>query len=147
MFDKNGHSKTSKVLKIIGNCLFGAAVIVLSFILVSVLTARTAGKTPAVFGYQIYRIESGSMEPTLPVGSMILSHNPKDSSSLKKDDIITFINSDGLTVTHRIVEVVVSEDGFVHYRTQGDNPINSPDAELVSPEMIQAVFVLKVPLT
>ena len=147
MFDKNGHSNTSGLLKIIGNCLFGAAVIVLTFILVSVLTARTAGKTPSVFGNQIYRIESGSMDPTLHVGSMILSHNPGDSSALKKDNIITFINSNGLTVTHRIVEVVVSEDGLVHYRTQGDNPINSPDTELVSPEMIQAVFVMKIPLT
>lgn len=136
----------SKTYKIIENCLFAAAVIALSLILASVLMAKANGKTPEVFGFQLYRIESGSMDPTLPVGTLIFSRKPGDPSSLAKGDIITFTNSDGLTVTHRIVEVV-SSNNSISYRTKGDNPINIPDKELVRPEMINGVFVFKVPLT
>lgn len=137
----------SRTYKILENCLFAFVVIVLSVILASVLMAKSNGKTPEVFGFQLYRIESGSMEPTLRVGALIFSHRPQDPSSLVKGDIITFTNSDGLTVTHRIVDVVIAEDGSASYRTKGDNPINIPDKELVLPEMIDGVFVFKVPLT
>lgn len=140
-------TQKSKIIKGIESCLFAVVIIILSIILFSVLSAKANGKTPEVFGYRLYVIESGSMDPTLRVGALILSHNPKDASDLKKDDIITFVSSDGKTITHRIVEVVVSEDGSISYRTKGDNPINSPDNELVTPKMVEAVFILKIPLT
>lgn len=144
---KTQRAHKSKARKVIENVLFAVAVIVLSVILASVLVTRANGKTPQVLGYQLYRIESGSMEPTLGVGSLILSHSPENASGLEKDDIITFISSDNKTITHRIVEVVTSEDGSVSYRTKGDNPINSPDNDLVLPQNVEAVFVLKIPLT
>jgi len=137
----------SRKYKIIENCLFAVVVIMLSVILASVLMAKANGKTPEVFGFQLYRIESGSMEPTLRVGALIFSHKPEDPAVLETGDIITFTNSDDLTITHRIVDVLIAKDGSVNYRTKGDNPINSPDKELVLPEMIDGVFVCKVPLT
>jgi len=140
-------TQKSKIVSVIESCLFAVVIIILSFILFSVLSAKADGKTPEVFGYRLYVIESGSMDPTLRVGALILSHRPKDASDLKKDDIITFISSKGKTITHRIVEEVVSEDGSISYRTKGDNPINSPDNELVTPKMVEAVFILKIPLT
>jgi len=144
---KSRRKDKSKIRTIIENILFAVAFITLSIILAGVLVTRADGRTPQVFGYQLYRIESGSMDPTLKVGALILSHSPPNASELKKDDIITFINSDGKTITHRIIEVVSSADGSVSYRTKGDNPINSPDNDLVLPQDIQAVFVVKIPLT
>lgn len=135
------------IWRILSNCLFVAICLVLSVILVSVLTMKENGKTPEVFGYRLYIIESGSMDPTLHVGSVILSKHPKDPSKLTKDDIITFERSDRATVTHRIIEVLTDTDESVSYITKGDNPINSPDVDLVTPQMISAVFVMKIPLT
>jgi len=145
--DKTRRAHQSKTRTVIENVLFAVAVMTLSIILASVLVTRANGKTPQVFGYQLYRIESGSMDPTLGVGTLILSHSPENAAGLKKDDIITFVSSDGKTITHRIIEVVTSEDGSVSYRTKGDNPINSPDNDPVLPQNVEAVFVLKIPLT
>jgi signal peptidase len=86
------------------------------------------------------------MSPTLEVGSMFVSKKPGDADNLKKGDIITFESNNGLTITHRIIEVVQTESG-VAYRTKGDNPINSPDIDLVTPDSISAVFIIAVPLT
>ncbi len=55
----------------------------------------------AVFVTPIKTIGSGSMEPTLPVGSRIIIH---EQTSYDVGDIITFRADDGDIVTHRLVE-------------------------------------------
>lgn len=122
-------------------------VLILIFILVSVLGARSKGQTPEVFGFRLYSIESGSMAPTLEIGSIILVRRPSDSSALQINDIITYRVAETAVVTHRIIDIILLEDQTVAYQTKGDNPMNSPDRNPVLPEQIEGVFILKVPLT
>jgi signal peptidase I len=68
-------------------------------------------------------VRSGSMEPTLPVGSLIVT---RKADQYQTGDVITFKQQSNF-VTHRIVEVA---DGG--YRTQGDaNKV--ADTNLVAP--------------
>lgn len=133
--------------KIMSTIIFSFAVLFLSSILISVLVARTQGNTPDIFGYHLYVIESGSMEPNLEVGNVIISRKPKESASLSVDDIVTFKTTQGFTVTHRIVEVVSDDTGNISYKTKGDNPINSIDREHLTPDRVISVMIAKVPLT
>lgn len=122
-------------------------ILLLALTFLLIMYTKSRGETPTLFGYQLYVIETGSMEPTLKVGSIILTKVPKDAAKLKKDDIVTFRTKSGSVVTHRIIEVIAGEDGNPQYRTKGDNPTNSPDAELLDPERVIAEFVAKLPLT
>jgi signal peptidase I len=140
-----GNARGSKASRIAGWIVFIVVFAALSMILASVLVAKSSGKTPSVFGYQLYVVQSGSMIPTFNIGTVILSKTPDDPSALKKGNIITFEN-DGMTVTHRIIEVV-TEGGIVKYRTKGDNPENSPDEGFRTVDKIKAVFVFRIPLT
>lgn len=140
-----GISKKSG-LKRFRDILFILTVLVLIIILLSVLSARVNGKTPEVFGYRLYVVQSSSMSPTLEVGSMFISKTPSDTGNLKQGDIITFESTSGQTITHRIIEVVRTESG-VAYRTKGDNVLNSPDIDLVTPDRVSSVFIIAVPLT
>ncbi|MFA6670553.1 MAG: signal peptidase I, partial [Bacillota bacterium] len=126
---------------------FSITVAVLLGTLASVNVTKSKGEIPAILGFQLFMVESGSMEPTLPVGTVILSRQPRDKHNLKAKDIVTFRSSAGSVVTHRIIEVLTDDKGSVSYRTKGDNPISSPDLELLSPENIIAVFIMKIPLT
>jgi len=143
----SGKHPKKPIWKIVKSCIFLIICLILSLILVNILLVKESGRTPELFGFRLYRIETGSMDPTLPVGSIIFSGSPGDASGLKKDQIITFVRPDGKTITHRIIEVVMNDDGTVKYRTKGDNPINSPDEDAVTQDMIEAVFILKLPLT
>lgn len=143
---KTGISRKRK-FKIVCDILYVLLVVFLVSILISVLTARSNGQTPELFGYRLYAVQSSSMSPTLDVGSILLTRRPADAKALRVGNIITFSISDSVVVTHRIIEVVTTEDGLIAYRTQGDNPLNSPDRDLVLPEQIESVFILKVPLT
>ena len=60
----------------------------------------TNNKYPSYFGYTIFEVASGSMEPTLYANDVILIKITRDN--LKKDDIIAF-NNENAIITHRIV--------------------------------------------
>ncbi|NMA91680.1 MAG: signal peptidase I [Firmicutes bacterium] len=137
----------SRLARVTGRVFFSIVIVLMLAALVSIQVAKSRGKTPDLLGYQLYMIESGSMEPTLPVGAVILSRKPKDASRLKENEIVTFRNESGLTITHRIIEVIVADDGTVSYRTKGDNPISSPDLELLTPDRVIAVLLWKMPFT
>ncbi len=70
-------------------------------------------------------IRSDSMEPTLPVRSIVIAERVYDYSDLKVGDIVTYKNPDiPFTITHRIIGV--TEQGFV---LKGDN-LDKPDGEI-----------------
>lgn len=56
-----------------------------------------------VNGYALLEVVSGSMEPTLKVGDLIIINTNFDN--YEKDDIITFRDVNGSFVTHRIIEI------------------------------------------
>lgn len=73
---------------------------------------------PRAFGYHIYTVISGSMEPAISVGSLlyIQKTQPED---MKEDDIIAFYGGKDATsiITHRVVENRVLMGEFI---TKGD---------------------------
>lgn len=130
-----------------GTAVFLICVAFLVYTLTSVLMTKNRGEIPSLFGYQLYVVESGSMSPTLKVGAIIISKKPADPASLRVGDVVTYRMLDGSVVTHRVIEALRGADGSVSYRTKGDNPVNSPDAELLTPDRIIAKMVARVPFT
>ncbi|MBR3195975.1 MAG: signal peptidase I [Clostridia bacterium] len=81
---------------------------------------------PAVMHVKSYAVASGSMEPAMPVGSLVLVRKV-DPENLKAGDIIVFggTRSDGENVTHRVVE---NDQDQKQLTTKGDaNDAQDPD--------------------
>lgn len=93
-----------------------------------------------VTGWDRQVVVSGSMEPSLEVGDLILTE-PLGDETVGKGDVITFRTPDGELVTHRVAAVL--EDGSL--RTQGDANA-SMDSDPVAPEQVEGVGRLVVPL-
>ena len=93
---------------------------------------RIQGKTPELFGHQIFRISSSSMEPKLKVGDIILSKRVKDITQLKVDDVITY-NGEvgsyaGKTITHAVAVEPYKFGDFYYLQTYGiANGYNDPE--------------------
>lgn len=91
-------------------------------------------------GRRILVVQSGSMEPTIKTGSLILI---KETSDYQKNDIVTYQTENNQLVTHRIIAVSEGENGEL-YQTKGDfNDIE--DAEQVTREAVIGEFQLGVP--
>ena len=101
-----------------------------------------------LFGYEIYTVMSGSMEPTYHVGSLIYV-KPTDANTLQKGDVITFMASEDTVVTHRIDEIVTetAEDGteILKFRTKGDAN-SATDGKLVHYKNVLGKPEFSIPL-
>ncbi|MFB6311158.1 MAG: signal peptidase I [Salinirussus sp.] len=107
----------------------GLTLLVLVLALVAVFAAIAV---PQLVGAErSYVVLSGSMEPTLEPGDVILV-DEVDVEAVEKGQIVTFADGQGVT-THRVVDVV--RDGEPALRTQGDtNP--EPDPGLVTNDQL-----------
>ena len=80
------------------------------------------GENPSLFGYRIFHIVTGSMEPTLETGGNVVVKKV-DPNTLEVGDIITFQSKDlqiyGQANTHRIIEIQHGNDGIC-FVTKGD---------------------------
>jgi len=80
-----------------------------------------------VAGFRPVAVYSGSMRPTLGVGSLALDR-VVSASSVRVGDVITFNDPyvKGRLVTHRVAQIVPTKHGLA-YRTKGDaNPARDP---------------------
>lgn len=140
---KKTANKRSKIVK---RSIYALIILTMLTLLGKVWYQKLNNQIPSLFGYQIYMVETGSMVPTLPIGTNIVIRQLKDSDTLKEGDIVTYSHGES-AVTHRIVDLVVGEDGITRYRTKGDNPDNSLDPWLVERSDIRGVLVWQFSLS
>jgi signal peptidase len=98
--------------------------------------------------FGLYTIISPSMEPEVKVYDVVVDLNLFKDNDIEKGDIITFISnsnvSKGLTVTHRVVEVINNADGSKSYMTKGDNNLKADSATVNSNDVLGKVL-FKIP--
>lgn len=96
-------------------------------IVAGLLTAAALLAASYVLGWRLLVVESGSMAPTYPVGSLTVV-TPADSADLVAGSSIVFVsqNGSGDLVSHRVVKRVQTPDGLA-FETRGDaNPAADP---------------------
>jgi signal peptidase len=108
------------VLKALRNVVEWAATAMAAALLLAFAGWMTV---PRLLGWTPQIVLSGSMEPALPVGSVVFTV-PVDPESVRTGDVITFRNPDrpGTLVSHRVVGVERGPAGLA-IKTKGDaNP-------------------------
>ena len=75
-------------------------------------------------GMSLFRVVTGSMEPKIPIGSLLVVRET-DIETIRTDDIVCFRStnpgSGGMIITHRVVAVYDTPDGVRCLRTKGDS--------------------------
>ena len=83
------------------------------------------------FGYTFYICSSESMRPEFDIDDCIIVKNITSKSDIKVGSDIAFVRrSDGQTVTHRVIDTLVNDNGEVEYITRGINN-KTADSETV----------------
>jgi signal peptidase I len=108
------------------NILKGFVGVIFILIVLTIVTSRT----PLLAGFRSLVVLTGSMEPNLPVGSVLYVQK---QPSYNKGDVIAF-QSGNVNITHRILEVE-TKNNQLFYKTKGDAN-NASDLDLVSSESV-----------
>lgn len=113
----------NKAFKIIYGIIRTFIVSFLVIYLLFVIIQRVTNNS-SIFGYRMFTVATGSMEPVYNVNDVILVKDT-DPSTLKVGDDIAYLgNRDavkGLVVTHRIIRIETLDDNKVHYTLKGVN--------------------------
>lgn len=108
-------------------------------ILVILQALANSKETSNFLGIRGYVIVSGSMEPELNIGDIVIS---KKDKNLQEGDIISFWQGQSI-VTHRIFKIT-QENGQNIYQTKGDNN-NVEDSGTITDENIVGKVIFKIP--
>jgi signal peptidase len=116
-----------------------AGVIILILLVTSVLFVLV---TP-FFGWRTEIVLSGSMEPAIPTGSVVVSR-PVAAEDVREGDIILFASVAGNSLTTHRVFKVESSGGGPHFVTKGDAN-KGADINPVVPDQLLGIIVFSVP--
>lgn len=132
-------SKISGIIKGIILLLLFAVLMINVYVIIQAKTKPNS--VPSVFGYKPFIVLSGSMETEIYVGDLVFVKEV-DASSLQVDDIIAFRDSENLVTTHRIVNVINTNED-VCFETKGDNN-NVKDDSIVCSDNIEGKYQTKI---
>ena len=137
-------NKVFRIIKLIKNIICWTLIAVLVFTLVVFFMSRINGSTPSVFGYSIFRVSSGSMEPELMVGDIILDKTVDNPEDLKVGDVITFKSSDygDMLVTHKVIKAPYEENGKLMLQTKGI--ANEVEDKPICVDNVKGIMICKV---
>lgn len=90
---------------------------------------------PGLFGYSSLVVMSGSMEPAISAGDLLIIRR---EATYQEGEVVSF-SDNGSYITHRLVGQ--TDGGFI---TQGDSN-NVPDPDLIHAEQIVGRVVLVIP--
>ena len=117
--------KLSKILGYILNILIILVTIIIMLAIYYFIQIKVCNKPYAnIFGYTFFEVATGSMEPTIDVGDVIIV---KITNEVNENDIIV-CNKDNAFITHRLIRI--EEENFI---TKGDasntedEPMNESD--------------------
>ncbi len=97
---------------------------------------------PMLFGMEAYSIETGSMEPTIPEGSMVYVKPCEKFEDYKVNDVVTFTDpKTSQSFTHRIVQIDSDNGDFT---TKGDAN-EAPDISPTNVSLAVGVVQFSVP--
>jgi len=121
--------ENKKVLNFISNALIGLVVLLALLLAVS--------KLPIPGNYKVLTVLSGSMEPTIHTGAVVVI---KPAGNYAIGDIVTFgeTGKNKIPVTHRVKEIQVIE-GKEAYITKGDANNDADSRQIAKDEIIGKV--------
>lgn len=112
--------------------------ILLAFVIFGVVAFLLAPRFGVLSPYELKIVRSGSMEPAIATGSLVLIHPATD---YKVGDVITFGDDTRTSIptTHRIVSLR-NENGTAYYSTKGDANEDGDASETPASKIIGRVI-------
>ncbi len=139
-------SAAQKALTIVGAvlCLILIPILIINITLI-IKSYTNQDEVPKIGGICPLIVMSGSMEPEISSGDLIIV-GQTEPGEIRKGDIIAFFDPDGngsSVLTHRVTEVI-EDNGKLSFRTKGDAN-NTEDRLAVAEDKLVGIYRTRIP--
>lgn len=145
--EKKKSSATHKILTVLGTILCIILIPILMVNVTLIVKSYTNKElVPSVGGVFPLIVLTDSMYPVIENGDLIIC-NTASPAEVQVDDVISFFDPAGngqSIVTHRVVEILIAEDGSLSFITKGDNN-NTEDKTPVPEDSLVGVYKSRIP--
>ena len=133
----NENKKNKKPTEVIFKVIY--YIVIVALLGVALLLVGTRFPIPG--NLQVYVVRSGSMEPSIPTGAVVVVRR---ATEYNENEVITFSNrGEDIPTTHRIIKKEIIS-GRASYTTKGDAN-NAPDVEAVYSSRILGKVLFDIP--
>lgn len=118
------------------------------FTVLIVVSSQLSHSGKNIFGIEVLTVLSGSMEPGIKTGSIIIGKTvTENKESFTVGDVITYksLEDPNVLITHRIVEVE-QRGSQIHYVTKGDNNDVIDPAAIPAENVVALYSNITIPL-
>ena len=142
---KRRKNKEIKRKRIVSICVYIILIPILIYNINLIIKAIIKpNETPSFFGIKTYVIISGSMEPNINIGDIVIAKSIKNKEeSIKVGDIISYRKGQNV-ITHRITNIEKDENGILRIATKGDNN-NTEESERILINNIEGKVITIIP--
>ena len=142
---KRRKNKEIKRKRIVSICVYIILIPILIYNINLIIKAIiNPNETPSFLGIKTYVIISGSMEPKINIGDIVIEKSIKNKEEeIKIGDIISY-RSGQTIITHRIINIEEDENGILRITTKGDNN-NTEDSERILINNIEGKVIMIIP--
>ena len=131
-----------KILKLVEYIIYGILGLLLIInTIIMIKTQLHPKEIPGIFGRKPFVVLSGSMKPNILIGDLIIVKEV-DANTLQKDDIIAYRDDKDLVTTHRIINVIKTDEDIC-FETKGDSN-NVKDSALVCSKDIEGKYIHRI---
>lgn len=136
--ERMGQGTAGKALTYVGYviCAFLALVFIINVTLI-VKSYTNPTQVPDFMGYKPFIVLSGSMEPAIMAGDLIVTKKI-DPTDVEVGQVISFRVENDIVVSHRVTEI--QTEGGLAFLTKGDANVGM-DATRVSPDTIEGLYI------
>jgi signal peptidase len=134
-------------MRIVNGVISALLVLVILGVGIVALTARKAPDgIPTFRGYKALSVISGSMEPTIHTGDVIIIRPVARAEEIARGDILTFRSKEkaDMLITHRVDGVIMVNGAPKAFVTKGDNN-ESQDLATVAFEQVIGRYQFRLP--
>lgn len=134
-----------KTLKIILKIAYQILIIICVILTIIIILQKVTNSNKTIFGYRIFRVVTGSMEPEYDIGEVVICKEV-DSKDIKVGDDIVYLGQygeyNGKIIMHEVTTIERDENNNLNFHAKGLHTASVEDPQ-IGTSQIFGVVILK----
>lgn len=133
---------TKKIVKILLKIIYQLLIIMCLILTIIIVLQKVTNSNKTIFGYRIFRVITGSMEPQYDIGQVVICKEVEPQNIKIGDDIVylgTFGEYNGKIIMHEVTGIDRDENNDLNFHAKGLHSASVEDPQIKASQIYGVV--------